>query len=58
MLQFAGGSHTALRLLILHDDADREADYTKGAENALEVAKADGWPVVSIRNDWSTVFAE
>jgi hypothetical protein len=58
MLQFAGGSHPALRLLILHDDAEREADYTKGAEKALEVAKADAWTVVSIKNDWATVFAD
>jgi hypothetical protein len=46
----------ALRPLVLHDDADRELDYTAGAERALERAGTDGWTVVSIRNDWTTVF--
>jgi len=46
-----------LRLLVLHDDEDREFAYTKGAEEALRQAEADGWTVVSIRNDWTTVFA-
>lgn len=56
MLQFAGGgSHPALRLL-LHDDAGREFDYTAGAERSLERAKAQGWTMVSIKNDWATVF--
>jgi phosphoserine phosphatase len=45
-----------LRLLVLHDDAEREFDYTSGAEQALERAAANGWTVVSMRNDWSTVF--
>jgi phosphoglycolate phosphatase-like HAD superfamily hydrolase len=57
MLQFAGGgSHPALRLLLLHDDAEREFDYTAGAEGSLEKARAQGWTVVSIKNDWATVF--
>src|SRR3954467_13396277 len=40
-----------LRLLGLHDDAERELDYSTGAEQALERAEADGWTVVSIKND-------
>jgi phosphoserine phosphatase len=59
MLHFAGGpSGPALRLLLLHDDPDREFDYTAGAEEALDQARAHGWTVISIRNDWSTVFPE
>ena len=57
MLQFT--HHTdkpTLRLLVLHDDADREFDYTTGAEQALEQAETDGWTVVSIKNDWTSVF--
>ena len=46
-----------LRLLVLHDDDEREFDYTAGAEASLERAQAEGWTVVSIKNDWSTVFA-
>jgi len=56
MLNFAGGPLPVLRLLILHDDADREFDYTSGAETALQRAATDGWTVVSIKNDWSRVF--
>jgi hypothetical protein len=46
-----------LRLLILHDDADREFDYVGGAEKALDLASSEGWTVVSMKNDWATVFA-
>ena len=46
-----------LRLLVLHDDPEREFDYTSGAEQALEQANKDSWTVVSIKNDWGTVFA-
>jgi phosphoserine phosphatase len=45
-----------LRLLVLHDDAEREFDYTSGAEQALEQAATNRWTVVSIKNDWGTVF--
>ncbi|HEX7311443.1 MAG TPA: HAD family hydrolase, partial [Gaiellaceae bacterium] len=45
-----------LRLLVLHDDAEREFDYASGAEAALARAAADNWTVVSIKNDWATVF--
>jgi phosphoserine phosphatase len=45
-----------LRLVVLHDDAEREFDYTSGAEEALERAASSGWTVVSIRNDWNRVF--
>jgi hypothetical protein len=46
----------SLRLLVLHDDAEREFDYTSGAEQALDLAGKDSWTVVSIKNDWATVF--
>ena len=49
--------HYALRLLVLHDDADREFAYTTGAEDALDRAKTHGWTVVSMKEDWSAVFA-
>ena len=45
----------SLRLLILHDDSQREFDYTSGAEQALERADKSGWTIVSIENDWTTV---
>jgi phosphoserine phosphatase len=59
MLAFAGTSQRpGLRLLVLHDDAEREADYVKGAEQSLERARADGWTVISMKDDWATVFAD
>ena len=42
------------KLLILHDDAEREFDYTTGAEDAL----AQDFTVVSVKRDWATVFAD
>ena len=58
MLRFAGGAHPALRLLVLHDDPEREFDYTKGADLALQAAAEDDWTVVSIKGDWSTVYRD
>ena len=59
MLRYAGGrSRPALRLLVAHDDAEREFAYTAGAEQALERAGAEGWTVVSVKDDWATVFAD
>jgi hypothetical protein len=45
-----------LRLLVRHDDAEREFDYAAGAEHALERADTDGWTVISVKDDWTTVF--
>jgi phosphoglycolate phosphatase-like HAD superfamily hydrolase len=45
-----------LRLLVLHDDAEREFAYVKGAERALDRAQSDGWNIVSMKRDWTTVF--
>lgn len=52
MLEFTHG----LRLLVRHDDADREFEYDTGAERALEDAEKSGWTVVSMREDWAKVF--
>jgi hypothetical protein len=35
---------------------EREFDYTAGAEQALQQASTKGWTVVSIKDDWTTVF--
>ena len=51
----AGGG---LALLVRHDDAEREFDYTAGADAALERAATEGWTVVSVKDDWATVFAD
>jgi hypothetical protein len=57
MLAYSGRDGSpALRLLLLHDDDEREFSYTAGAEKALETAGHQGWTVVSMRNDWTEVF--
>ena len=48
----------SLRLLVLHDDDEREFAYTVGAETALDRAHTDGWTIVSMKNDWNKVFPE
>jgi phosphoserine phosphatase len=59
MLHYTRGpTGKGLRLLLNHDDPDREFQYTAGAERSLERAAADGWTVVSIKNDWAAVFPE
>ncbi|MET7772651.1 HAD family hydrolase [Nocardia sp. NPDC005366] len=57
MLRFTErGDRPTLRMLVLHDDPAREFDYVNGAERALESAATEGWTVISIRDDWATVF--
>jgi phosphoserine phosphatase len=57
MLDFAHQDHKPfLRVLIRHDDEAREFSYTTGAEQALERAANNGWTVVSVKDDWVTVF--
>ena len=58
MLRFARtASRPSLRLLLQHDDAEREFADSSGAEEALERARDRGWTVISMKDDWSTVFA-
>jgi hypothetical protein len=57
MLAFAEQpGRPGMRLLVLHDDPEREFDYTSGAEQALEQARTNRWTVVSVKDDWTTVF--
>ena len=58
MLQYARGHKgLTLALLVHHDDAEREYAYDGGTEKALQLAPQGGWVVVSMKNDWKTVFA-
>jgi phosphoglycolate phosphatase-like HAD superfamily hydrolase len=59
MLRFARTpQRDALRLLVRHDDAEREAAYDDGAEDALARAADRGWTVVSMRDDWTRVYPD
>ena len=59
MLKYAKG-HPGLTLCLLvhHDDAEREYAYDGGAEQALQLASQKGWPVISMKNDWKTIFID
>ena len=57
MMAFAGDATLpALRLLVVHDDAEREFDYIAGAEQAISAVQSQGWTAVSIKQDWQKVF--
>jgi hypothetical protein len=64
MLEWAAtGEGPTLALLVNHDDADREFSYVSSAETFAEsepitdVGARLGWTVVSMADDWSTVFS-
>jgi hypothetical protein len=58
MLKFAQASGKSyLNLIVLHDDAQREFAYERGAEKALELAKTSNWQIVSMKADFQLVFA-
>ena len=68
MLEYTqGGSGPRFELLVLHDDAAREYAYgpAQGLPNVklgaftqalYDQATKDSWTVVSMKNDWKTVF--
>lgn len=48
--------HCSLSLLLRHDDAKREYAYNEGSEKTLQMAEERGWIVISMKDDWKTVF--
>ena len=59
MLRYVQGHPRSLSLLVHHDDDGRgDAPYDSGAEKALAAATDHGFTVVSVRDDWATVFVE
>jgi hypothetical protein len=57
MLRYSQGRKgPSLQLLINHDDDMREFAYAEDDNASLSAAKANGWLVVSIKNDWKSVF--
>ena len=65
MLEWAAaGDGPTLALLVDHDDAEREFSYVeqgrdlpRSSEPITDVAARLGWTVVSMADDWETVFA-
>jgi phosphoserine phosphatase len=68
MLEYAqSGGGARLMTLIVHDDAEREFAYGPGSGNhdtkfgaftqaLYDEAKAKGWVIVSMKEDWKTIF--
>ncbi len=52
-------SHTGptLQLMVNHDDAAREFAYAEPDNASLKAAAANGWMVVSMKDDWKNIFA-
>ncbi len=63
MLQWTTDGHgPRLGVIVHHTNADREWAYDRASsigrvDKALDEAKAHGWTVVSMKNDWKRVFA-
>ena len=65
MLEWAAaGDGPTLALLVDHDDEHREFRYVSSAETFVEeepiteVGARQGWTVVSMANDWESVFVD
>ena len=68
MLEYTGaGEGLRLKMLVLHDDADREYAYGPAqglpdtkvgtfTQDLYDEAKKDGWVVISMKNDWKRIF--
>jgi phosphoglycolate phosphatase-like HAD superfamily hydrolase len=69
MLEYTtAGDGARLAMLVLHDDATREYDYgpAQGLPDTkfgtfpqalYDKAQKNGWMVISMKNDWNTIFA-
>jgi phosphoglycolate phosphatase-like HAD superfamily hydrolase len=69
MLEYTkAGDGARLALLVLHDDAQREYAYGPAqglpetkvgtfTQKLYDEAKAQGWLVISMKNDWNRIFA-
>ena len=64
MLEYTqAGDGARLMLLVHHDDAEREYAYGPRSkvgtfsDALMDEAKAKGWIVVSMKNDWKRIFA-
>ena len=59
----AAGGGARLMMLVHHDDAKREYEYGAKSpigtfsDSLMEEANQSGWTVISMKNDWKTIFA-
>jgi hypothetical protein len=57
----AAGQGVRFMALVHHDDAEREWAYDRKSDigrldKAWDEANAKGWTVVSMKDDWKTIF--
>jgi len=63
MLQWTtAGAGARLALIVHHTDGEREWAYDRkssigGLDKALDEAKAKGWTIADMKNDWKRIFA-
>ncbi len=59
MLRYSQGSkYPSLQLLVNHNDKEREFEYYENPDVSLSMAAQYGWTVISMKDDWKTVWAE
>jgi len=59
MMEFAAAAGKPyLNLLVKHDDDEREYDSDASAKNAQKTAQERGWTIISVKEDFKTVFAD
>jgi haloacid dehalogenase-like hydrolase len=59
MLTYSRGRRgPSFQLLINHDDGEREFAYQEADDGSLNAARANGWTIVSMKNDWKQVFSK
>ncbi|MFW2405933.1 MAG: HAD family hydrolase [Gammaproteobacteria bacterium] len=64
MLQYAAGGETAsLAVFVHHDDGEREYAYDREShigrlDKGLDEAAERGWTVISMRDDWASIFPD
>lgn len=57
MMSYSQGREgPSLQLLIDHNDKDREFAYAEDDNASLNAARANGWVVISMKDDWSTIY--
>jgi hypothetical protein len=69
MLEYTGaGNGMRLKMLVLHDDAQREYAYGPAqglpdtkvgtfTQTLYDEANKNGWTVISMKNDWKRIFS-
>jgi phosphoserine phosphatase len=64
---FAGGNgdvdlemlqEARFRLVVVHDDEEREYVVTSACEKLLAAGEQGGWTMVSMKDDWKTIFKD